>query len=64
MGIIGLILLRTTRVEFSDSNGKFNESFGLNMNALAEALEPLCVCLCVRACVCIKFLSHASKLIL
>jgi hypothetical protein len=51
MGIIGLIMLRTTRVAFSDSNGKFNESFGLNINAVAEALELLCVRTCVYVCV-------------
>jgi hypothetical protein len=69
MGIIGLIMLRTTRVAFCNSNGKFNESFSLNINALAEAMGLLCVRMCVRACLractymCTRFLSQTSELI-
>jgi len=54
MGIIGLIMLCTTREALSDSNGKFNESFSLNINALAEALGLLCV----RERVCLSAYLH------
>jgi hypothetical protein len=55
MDVIGLIMLPTTRVAFSDSNGNFNESFGLNMDTLAEAL---CCCVCERACMSVCVLAH------